>query len=77
MNIEITRADVREFVEATATGVKVDAVVSELNACLHFVGEHTMTTALNPTTIQAWIAERVRDDLGVRAFEDILRNCAS
>lgn len=74
MNIEITRADVRDFVGATATGVKVDAVVSELVARLHLVGEHPMTTALNPTTIQPWIAMRVRDDLGVGAYEEILRN---
>ncbi len=73
MNIEITRADVRDFVEATATGVNVDVVVSELDARLHLVGEHPITTALNPTTIHPWIAMRVRDDLGVGAYQDILR----
>ncbi|WP_409429228.1 hypothetical protein [Mycobacterium sp. SMC-11] len=76
MKIEITRADVREFVEATATGVNIDAVVSELVARLPLVGEHPMTTALNPTTIQAWIAIRGRDDLGVDKYEEILRNSA-
>jgi hypothetical protein len=75
--ITITFADVREFVESTATGVLVDAVVSVLNARLHLVGEHPVTTTLNASTIQAWIAMRVRDDLGVDAYDEILRDSAT
>ena len=76
MMITIPPGDVREFVENTATGVNVDAVVSELNARLHLVGEHPVTTALNASTIQVWIAMRVRDDLGVDAYGKILEGCA-
>jgi hypothetical protein len=56
--------------------VLVDAVVSELNAKLHLVGEHPVTTALDPSTVQPWIALRIRDDLGVDEYGEILRACA-
>ena len=60
--VAVTRADVREFVENTSSGdVVVDAVVAELDAKLQLVGDHTPTTVLTPSTIQQWIAIRVKE----------------
>lgn len=76
MNIAVTRADVRDFVESTSshvTGVLVDAVVAELNSRLHLVGDHLETTALNASTVPQWIAMRVRDELGDDEYDKILR----
>jgi hypothetical protein len=77
MNIEVTRDDVRDFVESTSThvpGVLVDAVVSELEAQLHLVGSHPESTVLTAATVPQWIAIRVNDELGQDKYDEILRN---
>ena len=73
MNVAVTRADVREFVENTSTGVLVDSVVSELEARLHLVGDHPATTVLTASTVQPWSAIRVQEDLGDDEYGKILR----
>jgi hypothetical protein len=74
--VNLTLADVMNFVESTSTrvpGLLVDAVVSELNARLDLVGYHAETALLNASTVPQWIAMRVKDELGEDEYDRILR----
>jgi hypothetical protein len=76
METQVTRSDVRDFVENTSTHVPrvlVDAVVSELEARLQLSGNHPTTTVLTAATVPQWIALRVEDELGQAQYDAILR----
>ena len=73
----VTRADVRDVVVRKYThlsNVMVDGLVSELNKRLDLVGEHNMTTALRPDTIEPWIEMQIDGELRDAGVEEILRH---
>lgn len=54
----------------------VDAVVTELDKQLGLVGEHNMTTALRPDTVEPWIEMQIDGALGDDGFNQIVqRRC--
>jgi hypothetical protein len=75
-DVSVTLADVRDYVVDSSTsvpGVLVDGVAEVLDAKLQLVGDHTPTTILTPTTIQYWIAHRVKEVLGGDGYDRILQ----
>jgi hypothetical protein len=74
--IMVTRADVRDVVTHKARGVPsviIDAVVTELDQQLDLVGEHNMTTALRPDTVEPWIEMQIDGALGDDGFNQIVQ----
>lgn len=73
----VTRADLADVVRekaAGATGVDVEAVVSELIARLpDLVGEHTATSALRADTVHAWIELQIDEAYTKPEFDEVLK----
>jgi hypothetical protein len=77
--VNVLRTDVADVIAELAAyfghqEVAVDAVVSEIDAALHLVGRHPLTTMLSPSTVRIWIAGRLAADFGRTKFEEILAN---
>lgn len=74
--VTVTRADVRDVVTRKvegAPGMIVDALVTELDEQLGLVGEHDMTTALRPDTVEPWIEMQIEGALGDDGFNQIVQ----
>lgn len=75
--VTVTRADLRDYVlplMAYMAESAVDEVVDEIDGRLGLIGEHPLTTALRPDTVQAWIGMHVDEDIGRAEITSIIEN---